>query len=1128
LPAPGEAEKLGNYADFAASSSFILGALNPIFEVLLDTSEWVAAAFTVLTTEVAATTLVLDPLGPIDASRLVLSLITRYIKIHAFLLDWGKDGLRRVAAGVHKLRATTDPIPADAWQLLVDPKTGILGNYLDDGLADVCARLAPLAPLVGSAVSPMFMAYAKSRNTASLRKEGLFSLVLKPDEIASPAADPGLLAALRHADLAEWPLFALLACPKVIEEDETALGLLRAVLSDHWVIPIFRDAVLYPHKVVEDVLLSYASRAGAKGVKKQAKQVSDWAKEAPAAFARRADARTFLRHELGTMLTLVQDKPGLFSPKAPLILAACSMASAELVWLYTHQDRPPPPSHKRYEPEKMKDPRAIELIYYVEQLWGLAARHERLITAYHLELLASGGAKVAGELAGLLADGAAAAALQQIGSMAGGAVSAGGVDALELRRSWASAQVSAGTNPQCVPLFLRPDSRARVDVMHFTALHSLLAIGVDATFAEYVHLRELWFFKDALLDAAERCMTDGPVQPKAVSSVLRLLSSVVENATVYWAQEREFLGAGAVEAATKILNSACKAVCISVHEVAIARLELDRALTDEHALVDQVRAKVKNLEDGLTMPGTESRLGEKRSSKLEHLRLRERALWQLLTSLNDFATIVIYDSSFCPAELLRAKLRRQFQGFVRTSVGEPSSSTGLMERPSVIEARILAYVQTMMMVEEHMDLDVGALIRSVWLGEVYQDGIGFAGSLEHLSGATPDSSVKSPRVGGMLPRATSRNDSVRPGLHDPTAPIGEQLSAWFAHFLATKARKDVAVYSPLRRGFAVRGHGDASSLGDTLRRGGGSSNSAEDWVDLVELTALARLVGPYGMKMIERPLIEMLLGRVKAMRDILSVNKPILEQFSTKFAAPAVVETLVKKAKDMDTFMTHAAVVGNVQFLRELLHVAMADALDGAVPGIFRTLRDATQNYQPNLGRVEQLTQLDTLASHAGVPLDHGVDPSLLSALAQWTDPPTWQHLPYMFALCIHSKWWSDATFNSALDAFLNHTSAVGRCLTDLVVAYAVIDPERRGEPRAIRRFLDAFVESASMQVLAAGHTHKGGMGPLLIFLDQFVTDCPHLTRETLERSIPYSLIRNAYTAAYTGGKVKGKQTDAY
>lgn len=128
----------------------------------------------------------------------------------------------------------------------------------------------------------------------------------------------------------------------------------HTVLSDGFVLPLYRNEVLYIHAAYE------AALAGAKDTNKKlakskaaiAEQINSVLGQCPEFHRAR---RVYLRQALRQLALLVRDKPGLLGPHFPLVLAGMSLAKDEILWLFYHANAAVPKAKAKLAPEQLQD-----------------------------------------------------------------------------------------------------------------------------------------------------------------------------------------------------------------------------------------------------------------------------------------------------------------------------------------------------------------------------------------------------------------------------------------------------------------------------------------------------------------------------------------------------------------------------------------------------------------------------------------------------------------------------------------------------------------------------------------------------------------------------------------------------
>ena len=112
------------------------------------------------------------------------------------------------------------------------------------------------------------------------------------------------------------------------------------------------------------------------------------------------------------------------------------------------------------------------------------------------------------------------------------------------------------------------------------------------------------------------------------------------------------------------------------------------------------------------------------------------------------------------------------------------------------------------------------------------------------------------------------------------AMIGNFVT-WYGDFIAKKLQTPGIVFSPARKGFVSR-------TGIPFRAGMFASlvllSCSEFYADFMEFQALCNLVGPYGVKLIDREILKFILSNVNTIKDYVSHNRQALDELRSSYA----------------------------------------------------------------------------------------------------------------------------------------------------------------------------------------------------------------------------------------------------
>lgn len=83
----------------------------------------------------------------------------------------------------------------------------------------------------------------------------------------------------------------------------------------------------------------------------------------------------------------------------------------------------------------------------------------------------------------------------------------------------------------------------------------------------------------------------------------------------------------------------------------------------------------------------------------------------------------------------------------------------------------------------------------------------------------------------------------------------QTISNWYLDFVNRRLEYGAVIYSPVRKSFVSR---------TTFR--------AEDYCSIIELQSLVKLVGPFGIKLIDRPLLDLIQKNLAGIRVCSSLH----------------------------------------------------------------------------------------------------------------------------------------------------------------------------------------------------------------------------------------------------------------
>eukprot|EP01114_Cavostelium_apophysatum_P008095 TRINITY_DN2037_c0_g1_i3.p1 TRINITY_DN2037_c0_g1~~TRINITY_DN2037_c0_g1_i3.p1 ORF type:complete len:968 (+),score=390.05 TRINITY_DN2037_c0_g1_i3:690-3593(+) len=958
----------------------------------------------------------------------------------------------------------------------------------------------PLNTSLGKTLVTLLPLYMKIRTITILRKEGAINIALKPEDMPKPVSDKFHFQLDHASSMYLWITYGFLLCPETLSLPG-AMDLCKFALSEGQVTPVFRGTSFFVLNEYDKLFSDYKSKT--LNLSKNKKLIKDVQAEAALKTPlKHKERRIYLRQELNSLYRLLSDKPGLLGPKFQLVLCALSMAKEEVFWYFCHLKNGMLKGTKKAEEEQNRDNRISELLFLIDKMTDLINKNRNIIQQYYMEYLKGADRKKLAELcdgnfSSQVGNGVAQICRSIIEEL-NGIQNGGRYDFKALRLNWLRAEAALSSVQSPVHMM---KVKAVVDRINLTVNHTRFVDDIDNLLNQHVSLKGLWFYKDLLQECLTKAIGDGPNQPLHAITFVKLLADAPTNATQYAPDERDEIGRQAVDMADKMIEEITKRTVDLIGEVAKQSIVFDGQLAEINAAYPLLlkRKDYKPPKDFVppAVPGSESEY--RRRPALDRLRLFERNTWQLCNALNEVDTILVYDSVFAPREFLRDKLVESFRAQIRGSVivevhdDKHRVIERNIQRPSIIERQIETYMNVLQLVENLVDINIGDLLREVLVQEIWIPAIGRAGTFDWVNAEETDIKFNGASVGHFV--------------------------TWYSDFISKKLAVPGIVFSPSRKGFVSKT---------------GMPFKAELYTDIVELRSLCNLVGPYGVKIIDRELLKFVLSNVNIIKDYVSHNRQALDELRTNYHNEAACNEALKKIKDCDNFISKSIAIGNALYFREILHEALGEIVELRIPYIFNTISNCFNEYRANTFMSPELLNIDALAADCGIDVgtaDQALKKFLSKAIGS-ADAPLWDLLPFMYAASLNSTIWKEATFNPVIEGHSNNAHTLAKGINSLVVAFKSITTNTPDE-KEIVYLLQRFVEVSSVLLLRLARAPKTDKhGPvdfpsMIIFMDKFIKECPLLTQESLESVLPYALLRSEYKTVYRPTLIGGKKEAA-
>lgn len=1077
-----------------------------------------------------------------DYFMLLFALICRVTLLAAIAVPFNDKKLTMVAYSVlySRLKSKAETHYVDTAKWLAQITSGDAGF----GTGSVSAALVYLielfdgddraGPAIRDSLRELSATYRQVLNITELRAKEALNVTLKPAELGLPTNDYLRLQLLHAGDVKSWVAYGLAVTPKVLEES-WGPDVLSCLLDDTLVVEIVGD-IYFSVSDLEDAWAIMRKKW------KKLPKVEKLFKTHHAALLEKGSAlhpklAVYLRQELSALRTLVLDTPQLAAPKLLIIFSGVVMARDEVFWLLRHQRAVATLWAKRTKTSWAADPATVaDLVRLISDLSMLVADYRDDVARYYAAYLCGADAAAAPEALGvvspLLGDDEEAADDFSAGLEA---LAAGGVDSI-VERTAADEEVpelyQVGEAAEAVEYAAAMGGHAAAQrnqlcVVHVIGQHARFIANIEDLLGMYCDIGQLYYFREELEGLFEAYVSDSP-DCENIGVYYDLLSKFPLIANTYWPEELPIVGAECLRLAevfsARVAENVRDWLRRYIHVVTgfYAQMQPENIYLIARSKEPDFKPPTKEWHPPADI-GAESLFKNRR--KIVNPRTGKRKILQVVGALAAVTPVTIYDSEVAPLEYIRDLVEAYLKDFIRksfkphapetspaelalsqaaTTAAAASDVAATITAPSIVRRKLDAALSAISELEHAAPLGLEVIWRKILLKEFYVKNICRFGSKDSSFLVKPEAKTSISKI-----------------------------VAFYVNFVKNVIpnSNNTIVYSPSRKGFFSKTLGSAhAQLGGYAVSATPGNFRAENFTDSGELAALVSIIGPYGVKTVDTALLCCAQEEIIKMRDILAMNGVVLNEIASNYTNEAKYYELIKKVKDLDKFVAHATVVGNILALRTLFKEAMRTVGEDTCPHIWRTLSNLNDSYDHASTVEPELTAAEYLASDHGLVTgtpDLAFRAVMKHAIQERSE--AWGHLPALFAIMFHSSLWKDAQFIPSMEGYQNNLHTIAGVINYLIAGYYIaIANDTPVNDKAIVDNLTKFVEIASITLTRLASTVKTDkkfnmdMSSVMIFVDRFVESSPFLTHDMLEGIIPYTLFRGFFRDLYANKSCDG------
>lgn len=996
-----------------------------------------------------------------DLTKSYLDLVTTYVSLMVLLsrVEDRKAVLGLFNAAYESIHGATDPS---------FPRLGSMIIEYDVPFKKLSEEFVPHSRLLSQALCSLIPIYLSRNVTADQwRTDQKLTLVGNPAVLLKPVLSDRMSCEYLSMDTMEkWVVFGVMLMHSVLidsRQDHFNKVLLNA-LESFWVLPLFRDEVLYIHQYIWSYLDTL------KGYGKRISEVKEAYQHAvqKAGYNHR-ERRKFLRTALKELGLIFMDQPGLLGPKALMVFMGLCYSRDEVLWLLRHNDNPPQHKTKGKSTEDLVDRHLPELLFHMEDLRVLVRKYSQVMQRYYVQYLSHWDAICLKEQMQKFVNcpEEEAVILSSLCSTISG-LSVKQVEENEtfnffaFRLDWFRLQAYTSTQQSKLRLLEYKSLGQLMDMVQF---HTKMVDNLDEMLRETSDLSIFCFYSRIFEEQFHMCL-EFPAQNRYIVAFPSICSHFQHCTHELCPEERHHIRERSLSVVNMFLDEMAKEAKNIITAICDAQCKMSDKLLPKncaHLISQQInrKKKEKNKKNAIEIekPGKESY----RKTR-EHLTTMDKlhmALTELCYAINYFSNINVWEYTFAPREYLHQHLENRF---AKALVGMVmyNSDTHEIAKPSELLVCVRSYMNVLQTVENYVHIDITRVFNNCLLQQ------------------------------------TQAVDS-----HGEKT-IASLYTQWYSEVLLRRVSAGNIIFSMNQRSFV------------SLTMEGTIPFNPEEYSDVNELKALAELIGPYGMKQLSETLMWHIASQVVELKKLADSNKDVLLLLRTNFDKPEVMKEQFKKLSNVDNVLQRMTIVGVILSFRQLSQSCLTDVLEQRIPFLLSSILD----FRHHLPSGDPMKVVSEMSSAAG--LNCKVDPTLISALKlQKTDTEGENEhllvclLMVFVAVSIPKLARSEQSFyRASLEGHTNNIHCMALAVNHIFGALFTICGRDDIEDR-----MKEFLALASSSLLRLGQEADKeavrNRESVYLLLDQIVQESPFLTMDLLESCFPYALIRNAYHDVY-------------
>lgn len=1017
-----------------------------------------------------------------DVLSYYFNLFTRYVQIHLLvkLIETPEMYIASFARAFHCTSGNSEPNYLRIAKYLATFRSAPLKKMQEDAAAiSLCVGTTLMTFM------PILMKYSTVQGYAQGK---LFNIIQEDAKNLTVANNEKLqLEVLHLANLRNWVLWGFLICPAELARPG-ALDLLSLCLRETFHLQIFRDKTLNIHKEFDELQDSYKSPNGTFKLSKHKKVFKDAYSDEEGTRKFHQDLRTYLRTELEVAEKFFNEAPSCLAPKLSMIFALLALSRNEIVWFFRHQHIIPFKCSSSKVKGLVYDTQIPLMIELVLQVSKLVESNKKDIQSYYVEALTKNDATKARSvcdqfLSSLHNPQLSALVHAMIDPLADRTAS----DNLEsIRLNWY--RISAAVNHQQSGIPIH-STTAFSGIMNTIVSHSRNIDCIETQLKTHASFQQLFFYKNDIFESLKETLKSVDGSTIHCGAYVQLLGSALHNIHRLCPDEQPVIGKEVVTTGDAFIRLIVNSLERCIQGV-INDTNALRSKTNYNAVIQRIQhvnAMALNPQlPPVPSPGDESQWETRRN--VQNLAIYHKTISDICSSITRNDVIILYNIEFAMREYVHEAISKNIRdAIVNLAVQGPA-----IAKPTMVLNRLKDTIAAFAAVERALNINVHDIARDVLLSE-------FAPPADEIT-------------------------AIQAADADPNRPIPiiMHIASWYTSIFSTDLAQQGIVYSSVKKAFVSR----------KVQTGGAQSTlEFERFTDVPELRALATLVGPAGIAVIDRSLMKVIGRSMKVVKEVLSVNQGTLANLAGRFTEQSVWFDNIPALREMDQLCQATTVIGCILHFRQLLRSALNYSTHERSNFIYQSVSLAYRAVHEGVVVDPKLNLLDQTAQDVGLDVgeaDHPLRLAFAGFKTTVADVNMFALLPELYGLMYLSQRWRHAQFSIEFDGHLNNTHCMAIAIRQILVQFnriqvkegaTTIDIEKR-----IAADLERFIKCSAftmlhMKALNARERESQLHYPLqsiMVFLEQaMVAFAGRVEMSTLESCLPFTILRTAFIQQY-------------